>query len=163
MKLFTTIAAAAALLSSWVCRARGLTALSNIAEGIHQTGVLNFRADAALASRYLLLKRGSDDAHVAVAGASDTPIYVALDEAAAAEDPVACQAIACAGGTIKLVTNGAGALAAGDVLVPAAGGKVAKIAAGAGNYYVVGIATAAVAATDGDQLEAIPIGSWKTQ
>ena len=163
MKPLLKFAGLLALLSLWVRRAKGQVALANIAEGTHQNGILNFRADAALASRYLLLKRGSDDAHVAVAGASDKPLYVALDEAAAAEDPVACQAIACACGTIKLVTNGAGALAAGDDLVPAAGGKVAKIPAGAGNYYVVGIATAAVAATDGDQREAIPIGAWKTQ
>jgi hypothetical protein len=163
MKFFSHIAVLVALLSTWAHRARGRTALSNIAEGTHQSGILNFRADAALASRYLLVKRGSDDAHVAVAGAADAPLYVALDEAGAAEDPVACQAIGCCAGTVKLVTNGAGVLAAGDILVPAAGGKVAKIAAGAGNYYVVGIATAAVAATDGDQLEAIPIGAWKTQ
>lgn len=163
MKLIFKLAAVLAWLSVLAQRAMGRTALANIAEGTHQNGILNFRTDAALATRYLLLKRGSDDAHVAVAGASDTPIYVALDEAGAAEEPIACQAIACASGTIKLITNGAGALAAGDVLVPAAGGKVAKIAAGAGNYYVVGIATAAVAATDGEQLEAIPIGAWKTQ
>lgn len=138
-------------------------AIANIGEGIHGSGALSFRADAALATRYLLVKRGSDDAHVAVAGAADVPPYLCTDEAAAAEDLVTCVALACAGGTVRAVTDGSGALAAGDVLVPAAGGKVKKIAAGAGNYYVVGMATAAVAATDGDAVEMIPIGAWKTQ
>lgn len=138
-------------------------ALANIAEGVHGSGILNFRTDAAHSTRYLLVKRGTDDAHVAIAAAVDTPLYICQDEATAAEDPVACLAIAAASSTVKVVTDGTGALAAGDVLVPAAGGKVKKIAAGAGNYYVVGIATAAVAATDGDELEMIPIGAWKTQ
>lgn len=137
--------------------------LANIAEGDHANGVLNFRADAAHSARYLLCKRGSDDQHVAVTAAVDTPLYIATDDPQAAEDPVACKAIAACVGTTKAVTDGSSALAAGDVLVPAAGGKVKKIAVGAGNYYVVGIATAAVAATDGDELEMIPIGAWKTQ
>lgn len=142
---------------------RPRVALANIAEGTHGMGVFNFRTDAAHASRYLLVKRGTDDAHVAIAGAADVPLYICTDEGAAAEEPVACQALAAARGSVKAVTDGSTALAAGDVLVPAASGKVKKIAAGAGNYYVVGIATAAVAATDGDELEMIPIGAWKTQ
>jgi len=150
-------------LLAWAHRVAGHKALANIAEGVHQNGVFNFRSDAAIATRYLLGKRGSDDAHVAIAGAADMPLYVIQDEASAAEEPVACQAIACAAGSIRLVSNGAGALAAGDILVPAANGKVAKISASAGNYYVVGIATAAVAATDGEIVEAIPIGAWRTQ
>jgi hypothetical protein len=152
-----------ALIAALAQRARGRTALANIAEGTHSHGVFTFRTDASLAERYLLMKRGSDDAHVAVAGAGEVPPFVCLDEASAAEDPVACQALACANGTIKLVTNGAGALAAGDLVVPAASGRVAKIAAGAGNYYVVGMVVAAVGATAGEVFEAIPIGAWKTQ
>lgn len=145
------------------CHRSRRTVLANIAEGDHGNGILNFRADAAHSARYLLVKRGSDDNHVAVTAAVDTPLYVATDDPQAAEDPVACKALAACVGTTKAVTDGSTALAAGDVLVPAAGGKVKKIAVGAGNYYVVGIATAAVAATDGDELEMIPIGAWKTQ
>lgn len=135
--------------------------LCNIAEGVHGNGVLSRRADAATA-RYRLLKPGSDDDHVALAGAGEVPLYLATDEAAAAEDLISCQCLATSPGTVKLVTNGAGALAAGDLLVAAASGKVAKKAAGAGNYYIVGIAINATAATDGLELEAIPIGSWQT-
>lgn len=144
-------------------RRQDRVSLANIAEGTHGAGIFTFRTDAAHSLRYLLLKRGTDDAHVAIAGASDTPLYVGLDEAGAAEEPIACQALACSNGTIKLVSDGTGALAAGDVIVPAASGKAKKIAAGAGNYYVVGIAVATVAATDGEIFEAIPVGSWKTQ
>lgn len=159
--LFAAILCLAAFIPS--IRRRGRVALANIAEGIHGSGIFTFRTDAAHSARNLLVKRGSDDAHVAIAGASDTPLYVCSDEASAAEEPVACQALACAGTTIKLVNDGTGALAAGDVIVPAANGKAKKIAAGAGNYYVVGIAVGAVAATDGEVFEAIPVGSWKTQ
>ena len=142
---------------------RGLSIdLANIGEGTHGNGALSKRTDAAHASRYLLGKFGSDVDHVAIAGAADVPLFLVTDEAAAAEDLVACQLLAVSDGTVKMVTNGAGVLAAGDLLVPAAGGKVAKKAAGAGNYYIVGIALQAAAATDGLELEVVPIGAWQT-
>jgi hypothetical protein len=136
--------------------------LANIAEGTHIDGILTKKTDAAIATRYLLGKFGTDGDHVAVAGAADTPLFVIEDEAGAAEDPVACKVLASCGGTVKMVNDATGAIAVGDVLVAAAGGKVKKIAAGVGNYYVVGIALVAAAA-DGDVMEVAPVGSWKTQ
>jgi hypothetical protein len=131
---------------------------ANIGEGIHATGEFSKRADAAIA-RYRLVKFGTDADHVVYAGAGEQALFLATDEAAAAEDLISVQALAVSGGTLKMVTNGAGALAAGDLLVAAANGKVAKKSAAAGNYYVVGVAAQAAAATDGDELEVIPVGS----
>lgn len=138
-----------------------LVGLANIAEGTHAGGITKL-TDAAQALRFALVKVGTDGDHVAVAGAADTPYGVCTDEAAAAEEPVNVQPLATAHGTMRVVNDATGALAVGDQLVPAAAGKVKKIAAGAGNYYVVGIAMQ-TAAADGDVLEIIPIGSWKTQ
>lgn len=136
----------------------GTLHLANIGEGTHGSGVLSKLAGEAI-PRYRLCKFGADDDHVVFADAGEQALFVATDEAAAAEDLIALQALALSPGTVKLITNGAGALARGDLLVAAADGKVAKKAAGAGNYYVVGVALHAVAATDGLELEAIPVGS----
>jgi hypothetical protein len=144
-------------------RAKGiyLVGMANIAEGTRQGGITKF-TDAAHTLRFLLVKFGSDANHVAIAGAADTPWGVCTDEAAAAEEEVNAQPLACCQGTIKLVNDATGALAVGDLVVPAASGKTKKIAAGAGNYYVVGMVVQA-ATSDGDVYEAIPIGAWKTQ
>lgn len=135
--------------------------LANIAEGVHGDGILSKRADAAV-PRYRLLKVGSDADHVALAGAGELALYQAIDEAAAAEDLIGCRSLACGKGTVLMVSNGAGVLVPGDLLVPAATGKVAKKAAAAGNYYIAGIAITGAAATDGELIEVIPIGAWQT-
>lgn len=135
--------------------------LANIAEGTHGGGILSKRADAAVA-RYRLLKFGTDVDHVAYSGAGEVALFLATDDAAAAEDLIAAQCLATSQGTVRMITDGAGVLAAGDLLVAAANGKVAKKSAAAGNYYVVGIALQAAAATDGLELEVIPVGSWQT-
>lgn len=143
---------------------RDVIALANASEsGVHEGGRITRKTDAAIATRNLLVKVGSDANHVALAGAGEQAIGVCTDEAGAAEDLVNVQLLACADRTVLVVTNGAGAIAAGDVVVAAANGKVAKIAAGAGNYYVVGIALEAPATADGEKFEIIPIGAWKTQ
>lgn len=135
--------------------------LANIGEGVHGDGILSKRADAAV-PRYRLLKIGSDADHVALAGAGELALYQAIDEAAAAEDLIGCRSLACSPGTMLVVSNGAGEIVPGDLLVPAATGKVAKKAAGAGNYYIAGIAITGAAATDGLLIEVIPVGAWQT-
>lgn len=136
---------------------------ANIAEGIHQAGKITKLADGAITSRYLLVKAGTDANHIALAGAADIPYGVAQDEAGAAEDPVNVQCLACAGMTMKVQTDGSGALVFGDLLVPAANGQVKKLAVGAGNYYIVGSVLQAPATVAGDLFEMLPIGAWKTQ
>lgn len=166
LSILTLFAAVAVGLAAWQQRRRQHTnrvALANIAEGERLSGNLTRLSDGAIASRHLLVKRGTDDKHIVLAGASDTPYGICTDEASAAEEPVNVRLLACATQTVKFVSDGTGSLAFGDILVPAASGKVKKIAAGAGNYYVVGMCLATVAATDGEVFEVAPIGAWKMQ
>jgi hypothetical protein len=139
-----------------------LVGLANIAEGIHAGGQFTKLTDAAHALRFLLVKPGTDGDHIAIAGAADFPYAVCTDEAAAAEAEVNVQALACSPNTVKVVNDATGAIAVGDNIVPAANGKVKKMAAGAGNYFWVGVAMQ-TAAADGDIFEIIPIGAGKTQ
>lgn len=145
-------------------RPRGGIALANAPEsGVHEGGRITKKADAAIALRNALVKVGSDANHIAVAGAAEFAIGVCTDEPTAAEEIVNVQLLACSDRTVLMVTNGAGAIVAGDLLAPAASGKVAKLTAGAGNHYVVGVALESPATTDGEKFEVLPLGVWKTQ
>lgn len=135
---------------------RNAVALANAEEGVHGDGILTKRTDAAHATRYLLVKFGTDEDHVAIAGAADFPIGVCMDEAAAAEELVAVKCLGGSQGTVRMVTDGSGALVAGDRLIPAANGKVKKVAAGVGLQWVVGIVAKAPATVDGTPFEVIP-------
>jgi hypothetical protein len=163
MNLFVlfVLSVAFVLIAHWLVQRARHVNLANIAEGQRLTGNISKRSDGAL-GRWLMVKPGSDSDHVVVATATDSPYGVVTDEATAAEDPVNVAFLASANGTLKAVNDGTGALAFGDYLVPAAAGKVKKLAAGAGNYYIVG--TCLQASTgDGDVFEFLPIGAWKTQ
>lgn len=141
-------------------RRGGLVALSNAeAEGTHLNGILSKRADGALATRFLLMKPGSDEDHVVVATAADFPYGVALDEAALAEDLVQVQTLTCAG-TVKMQTDGSGALVAGDFLIPAAAGQVKKMAVAVGQQYIVGQVIKAPATVAGTIFEVRPLGCF---
>ena len=163
--LFRPIAIALGLLATavnWLTGAPSeeVMALENAAEdGTHLNGILTKKSDAAIATRYLLVKFGSDGDHVAVAGAADIPIGVCLDEAGGAEEPMAVQTIPCAS-TIRVITDGGGALVVGDLLIPAAGGKVKKVAAAVGLQFIVGQVLTAPATVDGTPFEAIAKGCW---
>jgi hypothetical protein len=92
----------------------------NIAEGTHAGNVTKL-AGAALATRYLVVKKGADTAHViACAAITDRPIGICTDEAAAAEDPVNVELFGSAGRTMLGV-------AAGDIV---SGAMVATTATG---------------------------------
>lgn len=144
-------------------RYAGQVQFANLASGVHNNGKTTKLADAALATRYLLVKKGTDSNHIAVAGAADTPSAVANDAAQAAEDEVNVQYLCCAGQTVRVQTDGSGALVADDILVPAAAGQVKKISAAGGNYYVVGRVVTAPQTVAGDEFEMAPIGAWLTQ
>lgn len=172
-ELIVVIATIALLATCWLAGARqglkasfprwrggGYVALANAeAEGTHINGILSKRADAAIASRFLLVKPGSDEDHIVAAGAADFPYGLALDEAAAAEDLVQVQ-ILSAGGTVKLQTDGSGALVAGDFLIPAAAGQVKKMVAGVGQQYIVGQVIKAPATVAGTLFEARVMGCF---
>lgn len=122
----------------------------NIAEGTHE-GAINKLTDAAITTRHLLYRRGSDDNHIAAAAASDTlaPIGTVDDEASAAEENVAVQILG-KGSTKRMVASEA--IVIGDEVWTAAGGKVQDRTASAGTYWIVGIALSAAGA-DGDIIE----------
>lgn len=133
---------------------RGQTyALANLNEGEHEAGLITRRADAAISTRFLLVKVGTDANHVAIAGTADIPLGIAQDEAAAAEDRIAVQLLGSAGSTKRVVASAA--IAVDAMLVAAANGKVRTLPVAAGTYYIVGRALEAAGA-DGDVIEMDP-------
>jgi hypothetical protein len=126
-----------------------LVALANVAEGTHEDGK-TYLADAAQTSRYLLVKQGTDATHVAACGASDDPLGIAEDEAAAAEDPMCVQPLGSTKRTQKMV--GAEAIAVGARVFTAASGKVQDLPTAQATYYLVGRALTACGG-DGQEFE----------
>jgi hypothetical protein len=109
--------------------------LANIAEGVHADGCITKLADAAQATRHVLVNIGSDIDHVAVTTAStEIPLGVCDDEADAAEDNVNVKLLGQCEGTVLIV----GTATAGDLLEPAADGKCATLTGGAGDHYIIG-------------------------
>lgn len=139
---------AIALFMSWIAsRPRGhqLQALVNVAEGF-QPAIKTYLADAAIATRNLLVKKGSDGAHVAVCGVGDIPLGVAHDTPSAAEEGVAVTRFGLHHeGELGVAS---GAIAVEDMLVAGAAGTVRKLPAAAGTYYIIGRATSAAADTE---------------
>lgn len=122
--------------------------LANIAEGTHATGKLNKRADAAITTRHLLYKVGTDIDHIAVAGATDLALGTVDDEVATADigdTLVTVNLLGKGGGTKRMVASEA--ITAGARVYQAAGGKVAST-----GTRCVGRALIAAAA-DGDPIE----------
>lgn len=154
--LFTILAliAVLALLATcvWLVGRNSLTFLANVAEGTH-AGSITKLADAAITTRHLLVKIGSDAGHVALAGVSDIPLGVATDESAAAEDPVNVALLGVTESTLLGVASAA--ITAGDLLVPAANGKLRTLPGTTGTYNIIGRAITAAGA-DGDTIEFVP-------
>jgi hypothetical protein len=131
---------------------RGALRAANIAEGTH-AGMITKLTDAAITTRHLLVKVGSDSDHIAVCGASDRPRGLCDDEAGAAEEPVNVNLLGCGNTTQKMVASDA---IADDVDVfTAADGKIQNEPSAAGTYYKVGRSMGA-ASTDGDEIEVEP-------
>ncbi|WP_397379588.1 hypothetical protein [Prosthecobacter sp.] len=106
-----------------------------LGDGTHHT--LSLRADAAIATKFLLVKRGSDAKHAAVcAAASDEPLGVSTDEAAAVEDPIAVQLLGTVKKTVLMVAQGS---INADVDVYSYGdGTITTTPATAGTFWKVG-------------------------
>lgn len=113
----------------------------------------NLLADAALSTRYLLVKRGSDALHFATCGASDMPLGVCMDEPSAAEVEATLALLGAVEGTIPVV--GSEAISVDEDLYTAANGKVQNTPAAAGTYYRVGRAFTACSG-DGDTFRMVP-------
>ena len=127
---------------------KGLQCFANTGEQTHE-GAVTRLTDAAITTRNLLYKDGSDDDHIAVCGASDIPLGTVDDEADAAEELVALKLLGT-GGTRKMVASEA--ITVGEHVYTAASGKVSDLSASAGTYYRVGVALTAASA-DGDVIE----------
>lgn len=121
---------------------------ANIAEGIHADALTRL-TDAAITTRHLLYKAGSDANHIAVAGAADLPIGAIADEATAAEENLTLLLLG-KGPTKRMVASEA--ITAGEEVYAAASGKVQDLPTAAGTYWRVGTALTAAAA-DGDVIE----------
>ena len=128
-------------------------ALANINEGVHEGGRITKKADAAISTRHLVVKIGSDANHIAVAGTGDIALGVCQDEPSAAEELAAVQLLGCAGRTVTMVASAA--ISAGALVVTAASGKIRTLPGTTGTYYVIGRALEAAGA-DGDPIEVEP-------
>lgn len=128
--------------------------VANIAEGVHDNGRVTYKADAVVATRWLLAKRGASADAVDICGAANVPIAQYTDEVKAIGDKVDVRLLGgSAKGTTLMVASAA--IAQDAWIEPAANGKVATLGGGAGTHYVVGRAITAAAA-DGDLVEVDP-------
>lgn len=132
----------------------------------HDYGIVSRTTDAAL-GRYRLVKVGTSPlSSVAATGVSDLAIGVTLDETSNTTDLTSVRLLACGRGTVRMISDGTAAIAAGDELVAGLAGGVKTIAAGAGNYIVVGraLTSVAISATGDDAiLEVAPCQSYRTK
>jgi hypothetical protein len=109
-------------------------------------------ADEAIGRR-TLVKYGSDSDHIGVCDAADIPLGATEDNSAsAAEDRVSFSQFGLTKEELEGVASGA--IADGDLLVPAANGLLRTLPAGAGTYYICGRAKGAAA--DGEPVVFIP-------
>lgn len=131
---------------------RDLLPLANIAEGTHEDSVTKL-ADAAITTRYLLVKKGTDTNHIATCGANELPVGVCEDEPSAAEEPVNVALFGCAQRTRLMVASEA--ITSMQEVYTAASGKIQNEPAVAGTYYRVGRALTDASA-DGDVVEVDP-------
>lgn len=117
----------------------------------HQSNVTKL-ADAAIATRFLIVKYGTDVDHAAITtAATDVPLGICTDEAAAAEDPVNVFLLGAQNFTGKVTLGGT--VAVGDNLTSDGAGKGIK--ATVQGSQIIG--QAMVAGVSGDLIEFEPI------
>lgn len=119
---------------------------ANIAEGRYRDSISKL-TDAAITTRHLLYKIGSDKDHIAVCGVGDVPLGTVSDEATAAEEAVAVDILG-RGLTKRMVASEAMATT-GVRVFAAASGKIALT----GSVCVGTLHTTASA--DGDIVEVV--------
>jgi hypothetical protein len=117
---------------------RRLTAINTLPANVGSSWrSRRYRASGALSTRYVFVKAGADDEHVAaIAAVADKPIGVVTDEATAAEDPVNVE-LSLTERTLPLVAAEAIAALYTDLYMTAAG-KVGLKPTAAGTYWKVG-------------------------
>lgn len=117
---------------------------ANIAASIYPCGKKTYLLDAAVSSKFLVGKAGTDEDHIAVCGASDVPKGIITDEGAIG-DPVNVELFGA--GEDTGIGIASGTIAADDRLVPAASGGVKTLPATSGTYWIIGRAIKAAADT----------------
>jgi hypothetical protein len=139
--------------ASLACPTRGTrlaisrACFANIAEGSRQSGNITKLTDAAIATRFFLVKIGSDSDHVAASAANtDIPLGTCTDEAPGAEELVNIALLGVTNGTLKAVLGGT--VAAGDMLQSNGDGTAIKLLTTTGTFYNVGRALQAGVAGD---------------
>ncbi|MDR1433089.1 MAG: hypothetical protein LBI61_01975 [Puniceicoccales bacterium] len=114
--------------------------LSNSEIGSHTCNIAK-RAETAIETKYLLGKLVPQSLNVAICGEDDLPIGIITDEA---EAPTAGKReivnVSLLGSSDTLLAVASEAIQAGDIIVPAADGKVKPLPIAPGIYAMVGIA-----------------------
>jgi len=110
----------------------------------------SFKTDAAITTRHLLYKPGSDSEHILVNTAAVCPLGTVPDEADAAEIDIEVRLLGIYDGTLIMVASGV--IAADVDVYTDAAGKVQAEPTGAGTFWRVGKSLTAAAA-DGDRIE----------
>lgn len=151
--LFIILALAAIAAVCYILTPARLTAFNAVSSGTTE-GARTFTADAAITSAHLLVTHGSAAGYVALCGANGLPWGPVQDEAAAAGDGVPVELLGSARRTLLGIS--AGAIAAGDRLVPAANGQIRSLTgAAAGTHYICGRALEATSGA-GEKFEFVP-------
>ncbi len=136
------------------CLGPGELHLANVAEGTHVRSLTRF-TDAAISTRHLLYKTGSDATHIAVTAASEEPLGTVPDEASAAEERVQLDLLGIGPETRLMVASEN--IAADVNVFTAANGKVQDEPAVAGTYWLVGRSVTAVTDyANSPKLEVLP-------
>src|SRR5688572_7346799 len=137
-------------------RGRGLTrrTLDAAGAGLEGLSVITRLSSGALTAKLLLVKAGADVNHVALCGAADTPLGVALAVAAGAEENIDLALLPGNLSAIKMVASAV--IAVGALVEPAANGRVATLGGTPGTHHVVGRAMEAAAGA-GSVISIIPM------
>ena len=163
------VAAFVALLATFVCswqkvqqsitaaRVLGETLFANIGEGTHIKAISRL-PDAAIGTRFLIAKAGSDAFHANICDATSIPLGIWLDETGSTTDLTIPRAIALLGAsdeTRRVAINST--VTAGDLLVSDASGYARTLpAAGAVPATYYGIGRALQSGVAGDVIEFDP-------
>lgn len=115
--------------------------------GTHVNGIIPLVAEVAMTTRYLLVTKGAGIYGIIISQATNRPLGVCQDEPLLGSK-AAVAVLGCTPGTVKLRCTAA--VAMGDVLYTAAGGKVTNVYAT--TAYLVGRALTPAAGTAGDDI-----------
>lgn len=114
--------------------------LSNSEIGSHTCNITK-QAQTAIPTKYLLGKLGTLPSDIAICEENDFPIGIITDEAEApTADGKGIVNVSLLGSSDTLLAVADTAISAGDILVPASGGKVSTLPSTAGTYAMVGVA-----------------------